>query len=119
MIKRVHYKHYKQNQRIYNAVANSYDAETKTIEVIIPDVEIKDFRNCKNFKRNGNCYAVIDNNGNYTGVRIYQWNTGANANFMIENSNATRENHTITIDGTGAIAKTKAIETALNLANLN
>ena len=33
----------------------------------------------KQWQRNGNHYALVG-----TKVRVYQWNSGANANFMVE-----------------------------------
>ena len=122
MVKRITYKQYKQNQRIYKPVAGSYDVATKTISVIIPDVKTIDFRSCKNFKCNGgNGYLLYDAAGVWTGVTVFQWNSGENANFLVENANAhyTSSEHNITIYGTGAYAKTEAIKTAYRLAGMS
>ena len=122
MVKRITYKQYKQNQRIYKPVAGSYDAATKTIEVIIPDVKTIDFRSCKNFKRNGgNGYLLYNADGVWTGITVFQWGSGENANFLVENANAHRASseHNITICGTGAYARTEAIKTAYKIAEMS
>ena len=122
MVKRITYRQYKQNQRIYKPVVGSYDATTKTISVIIPDVETIDFRSCKNFKCNGgNGYLLYDAAGVWTGVTVFQWNSGENANFLVENSNANSASseHNITIYGTGAYARTEAIKTAYRIAGMS
>ena len=122
MVKRITYKQYKRNQRIYKPVAGSYDAATKTINVIIPDVETIDFRSCKNFKRNGgNGYLLHNANGVWTGITVFQWGSGENANFLVENVNASSASseHNITIYGTGAYARTEAIKTAYKMAGMS
>ena len=122
MVKRIAYRHYKDNQRIYKPVAGSYDAGTKTIEVIIPDVKAIDFRSCKNFKRNGgNGYLLYNAAGVWTGVTVFQWDSGENANFLVENANAhyASGEHNITIYGTGAHARTEAIKTAYRIAGMS
>ena len=122
MVKRITYKQYKRNQRIYKPVAGSYDAATKTINVIIPDVETIDFRSCKNFKRNGgNGYLLHNANGVWTGITVFQWGSGENANFLVENVNANSASseHNITIYGTGAYARTEAIKTAYKMAGMS
>ena len=121
MVKRITYKQYKRNQRIYKPVAGSYDAATKTISVIIPDVKTIDFRSCKNFKRNGgNGYLLYNAAGVWTGVTVFQWNNGENANFLVENANAhTSSEHNIAICGTGAYARTEAIKTAYRIAGMS
>ena len=122
MVKRITYKQYKQNQRIYKPVSGSYDAETKTISVIIPDVEIISFQSCKNLKRNGgNGYLLYNAAGVWTGITIFQWNSGENANFLVENANAhyASPEHNITICGTGACARTEAIKTAYKMAGMS
>ena len=122
MVKRITYKQYKRNQRIYKPVAGSYDAATKTINVIIPDIKTLDFRSCKNFKCNGgNGYLLYNAAGVWTGVTVFQWNSGENANFLVENANAhyTSSEHNIAICGTGAYARTEAIKTAYRLAGMS
>lgn len=123
MVKRITYRQYKQNQRIYKPVAGSYDAATKTIGVIIPDVDVKtDFRSCKNFKRNGgNGYLLYNADGVWTGVTVFQWNSGENANFLVENANAhySSSEHNVTICGTGAYARAEAIKTAYRMAGMS
>ena len=122
MVKRITYRRYKQNQRIYKPVAGSYDAATKTIEVIVPDVKTIDFRSCKNFKRNGgNGYLLYNADGVWTGVTVFQWNSGENANFLVENANAhcSSSEHNVTICGTGADARAEAIKTAYRLAGMS
>ena len=122
MVKRITYRRYKQNQRIYKAVAGSYDAATKKNEVIVPDVKTIDFRSCKNFKRNGgNGYLLYNADGVWTGVTVFQWNSGENANFLVENANAhySSSEHNVTICGTGADARAEAIKTAYRLAGMS
>ena len=122
MVKRITYRQYKQNQHIYKPVAGSYDAATKTINVIIPDVETIDFRSCKNFKRNGgNGYLLYNANGVWTGITVFQWGSGENSNFLVENANANSASseHNITIYGTGAYARTEAIKTAYKMAGMS
>ena len=122
MVKRITYRQYKQNQCIYKPVVGSYDAATKTIEIIIPDVKTLDFRSCKSFKRNGgNGYLLYNADGVWTGITVFQWNSGENANFLVENANANSASseHNITIYGTGAHARTEAIKTAYRMAGMS
>ena len=66
----------------------------------------------KQWQRNGNHYALVG-----TKVRVYQWNSGANANFMVELLGTKPwEQNTWTIDGKGSQARDRAIQKAMELA---
>lgn len=53
-----------------------------------------------------------------TKIYIYQWNTGKNKNFLVENRGAKMyEQHDYTIPGKGDEAMQKAIELARNIHN--
>lgn len=66
----------------------------------------------KEWKRDCNHYSLVGTN-----VRVYQWNTGANANFMVEVlGRKPWEQSTYTIPGKGACARDTAIAKALELA---
>lgn len=62
----------------------------------------------KRWQRNGNHFWLVGTN-----IAIYQWNTGANANFMVEE----RGKGTYTVHGKGAAARDTAIKMALDLAS--
>ena len=65
------------------------------------------------WKRNGNHFNLVG-----TRVRIYQYNTGKNANFMVEIIGIpVTHKSTFTIPKKGAEARDIAIKTAFILAN--
>lgn len=66
----------------------------------------------KEWKRNGNHYNLVGTN-----VVVYQWNSGANANFLIEVRGLnSHKNNTITVPGKGPEARDFAIAKALEIA---
>lgn len=66
----------------------------------------------KEWQRFGNHYWLIGTN-----IAVYQWNSGAKANFMIEIRGLNPwEPNTITIPGKGAEARDRAITLAHELA---
>ena len=61
----------------------------------------------KQWQRNGNHYNLVG-----TRINVYQWNTGAKANFLVEKLGE----GTYTVHGKGAAARDAAIKMAFDLA---
>lgn len=61
----------------------------------------------KQWQRNGNHYNLVG-----TRINVYQWNTGAKANFLVEELGK----GTHTVHGKGAAARDAAIKMAFDLA---
>lgn len=112
MIKRISYHQYKTDYYDCETVKGSYDSDTKTIEVIIPEANMS-FRG-KQWKRSGNGYYLVD-----TKVCVHAWNSGEKANFMVELLGTKPfEQNTWTIPGKGARAREAAIRKAYELAGI-
>ena len=112
MIKRISYRQYKTDYYDCEAVKGSYDSNTKTIEVIIPEASMS-FRG-KQWKRSGNGYYLVG-----TKVCVRCWNSGEKANFLVELLGAKpSEQSTWTIPGKGARAREAAIRKAYELAGV-
>ena len=112
MIKRISYHQYKTEYYDCETVKGSYDSNTKTIEVIVPEATLS-FRG-KQWKRNGNGYYLVD-----TKICVRAWNSGEKANFMVELLEAKPfEQNTWTIPGKGARARDAAIRKAYELAGI-
>lgn len=66
----------------------------------------------KQWKRIGNHYNLVG-----TKINVYQWNSGAKANFLVEKIGLPPwEQNTWTISGTGQEARDRAIAKAFELA---
>ena len=112
MIKRISYRQYKVDYYDCETVKGSYDSDTKTIEVIIPEASMS-FRG-KQWKRSGNGYYLVG-----TKVCVHVWNSGEKANFIVELLGAKPfEQNTWTIPGKGARAREAAIRKAYELAGV-
>ena len=61
----------------------------------------------KQWSRNGNHYHLVG-----TRINVYFWNSGANANFLVEKLGV----GTFTVHGKGAEARENAIKMAFDLA---
>lgn len=113
MIKRISYHQYKTDYYDCETVKGSYDSNTKTIEIIVPDATLT-FRG-KEWKRNGNGYYLVG-----TKVCVHQWNSGEKANFAVELLGAKPfGQNTWTIPGKGARAREAAIRKAYELAGVD
>ena len=64
----------------------------------------------KDWSRHGNHYTLAD-----TSIRVYFWNSGKNANFMVEAGTTNADHINVTIHGKGPEARDAAITTAYNL----
>lgn len=121
MEKRVPYRVYKKAYPDAKTVPDSYDARTKTIVVILPDKDAKHLRfspsawdaSCNTRQLKGHMICVI------------QWNSGAEANFMLEayeTADGGRKLHpsgryiSQTIPGYGPNSRDAAIRMAMELA---
>ena len=112
MIKRISYRQYKTDYYDCETVKGSYDSNTKTIEVIIPEASMS-FRG-KQWKRSGNGYYLIG-----TKICVRCWNSGEKANFLVELlGTKPSEQNTWTIPGKGARAREVAIRKAYELAGI-
>ena len=112
MIKRILYRQYKTDYYDCETVKGSYDSNTKTIEVIIPEATLN-FRG-KEWKRSGNGYYLVS-----TKICVHQWNNGEKANFLVELlGTKPSEQNTWTIPGKGARAREAAIRKAYELAGI-
>lgn len=63
----------------------------------------------KQWKKEGNAYRLVG-----TKIKVYQWNTGAKANFLIEESGK----GTHTVHGKGAEARDRAISMEYQMAGI-
>lgn len=79
MEKRMTYRAYKKSYSNAKTVKDSYDAATKTITVIIPENREHLRFSPLEWKSVSNHYCLQG-----TTIRVYQWNTGAEAHFEIE-----------------------------------
>lgn len=64
----------------------------------------------KQWRREGNAYRLVG-----TKFKIYQWNSGKNANFLIEETGR----GTYTVHGKGETAREDAIHKVYELAGIN
>jgi hypothetical protein len=64
----------------------------------------------KDWQRYGNHYDLVG-----TSIKVYQWNSGKNANFLVSAGYRISESKEITISGKGQDARDRAIETAYSL----
>ena len=64
----------------------------------------------KQWESNGNHYTLVG-----TEIRVYQWNTGKNANFMVTAGFSSYHHIEKTIPGKGQAARDAAIEYALSI----
>lgn len=120
MEKRVPYRVYKKAYPMAQTVPGSYDAASKTIVIIMPEAvqhlrfSPSDWETSRNRKRlKGHL------------IEVFQWNTGAESNFMIEASETVDEGRKLhprgrhisqTIPGYGPNARDAAIRMAMELA---
>ena len=112
MIKRIPYRQYRSDYYDCETVKGSYDSNTKTIEVIVPEASMN-FRG-KQWKRSGNVYHLIG-----TKVCVYCWNSGEKAHFILElRGTKPFEQNTWSIPGKGARAREAAIRKAYELAGI-
>lgn len=79
MIKRIRYSLYKNGYSTYKTVPESYDKDTKTIEVIFPEQERVVFKPSEWSNTGGN-YRQLKG---YQ-IKVYIWGTGAYMNFAVE-----------------------------------
>ena len=121
MQKRVPYRVYKKTYPDAKTVSDSYDARTKTIVVIFPDDKVKHLSFLPSEWETGRNRKRLKGHL----IEIFQWNTGAEANFMIEASETVdggRKLHpsgrhiSRTIPGYGPNARDAAIRMAMELA---
>ncbi len=120
MEKRILYRVYKKTYPTAQTVPGSYDAASKTIVIVMPD-DVKHLRfSPSEWKTSGNTKRL---KGHL--IKVFQWNTGAEANFMIEASETAdggRKLHprgryiSQTIPGYGPDARDAAIRMAMELA---
>lgn len=112
MIKRMSYHQYRTDYYDCETIKGSYDADDKTVEVIVPESKMN-FRG-KQWERDGNHYYLIG-----TKVCVRWWNSGEKANFMVELFGAKPyEQNTWSIPGKGARAREAAILKAYELAGI-
>lgn len=122
MEKRIPYRVYKKTYPEAETVPKSYDAKTKTIVVILPDDKAKHLRFLpSSWNTSGNIKWLKGHM-----IKIVQWNTGAEANFMIEayeTEDEGRKYHhnrryiSQTIPGYGPNSRDAAIRMAMELAS--
>lgn len=112
MIKRIPYYQYRTDYYDCETVKGSYDSNTKTIEVIVPEA-IMNFRG-KQWKHSGNGYYLIGSK-----VCVRYWNSGEKVNFIVELLRTKPfEQNTWSIPGKGARAREAAIRKAYELAGI-
>ena len=112
MIKRMPYRQYRTDYNDCETVKGSYDSNTKTIEIIVPEANMN-FRG-KQWKHSGNGYYLVG-----TKVCVRYWNSGEKANFAVELLGTKPfEQNTWSIPGKGARAREAAIRKAYELAGI-
>lgn len=120
MEKRIPYRVYKKTYPTAQTVPGSYDAASKTIEIVVPEP-------VKHLRFLPSEWETSRNRKRLKGhlIEVLQWNTGAEANFMIEASETadggtkyhpSGRHISKTIPGYGPNARDAAIRMAMELA---